>query len=304
MMMDVDGGCCARVTEAARINVRVLPYGSGVSASNGRRKGLWTPAVLRLLRRRELGVKAGISKAGAIARKELEEWADGLCARSHCLDYVKFPPGSGVRSTISVSFSPSGKYFASSHGDHTVKVFLADHSAWDRNAEIPGLIHVLNGHPRTPWSVRFHPHSDRLIASGCLAGNLMIWKMLDNPARVECIARCNLNTSAIISLAFHPTAEVIVAAAGTEVFVWPYLSGPPRSLELHVPQSSLRSVNFFNKGAGIIIGQTKPPRMAHVEGPGVMLNVYEVVMEGHRDLLLRKRGCITSSCMIYNDKSA
>lgn len=50
---------------------------------------------------------------------------------------------------------------ACTHGDHTIKVMQ-----WPEC----NVIHELRGHARTPWSVRFHPTRNDVLASGCLAG--------------------------------------------------------------------------------------------------------------------------------------
>ena len=34
---------------------------------------------------------------------------------------------------------------------------------------------TLVGHPRTPWTVKFHPSDPNMVASGCLGGELRIW---------------------------------------------------------------------------------------------------------------------------------
>eukprot|EP00536_Pseudo-nitzschia_multiseries_P000219 jgi/Psemu1/321498/estExt_fgenesh1_pg.C_30068 len=53
-------------------------------------------------------------------------------------------------STISIAFSPDGKTMASTHGDHTVKITCC----------LTGrLLQTLVGHPRTPWTVKYHPHA-------------------------------------------------------------------------------------------------------------------------------------------------
>lgn len=51
------------------------------------------------------------------------------------------------------------KTFASTHGDHTVKIICF---------ETGRILQTLVGHPRTPWSVKFHPTDPRYVASGCL----------------------------------------------------------------------------------------------------------------------------------------
>lgn len=66
---------------------------------------------------------------------------------------------------------------ASTHGDHTVKIIdfstgkvlrvcLFTPDCYDK---------TLIGHPRTPWSVRFHPRNPDLLASGCIGSNVIVW---------------------------------------------------------------------------------------------------------------------------------
>lgn len=72
---------------------------------------------------------------------------------------ISIPMPANVSSTISISMSHDGQYFATTHGDHTVKVFLY-HSF--------KLVREFRGHPRTPWTVKFHPNDSDKLASGCL----------------------------------------------------------------------------------------------------------------------------------------
>lgn len=69
-------------------------------------------------------------------------------------------------STISIAFAPDGRTVASTHGDHTVKVTCAHTGK---------LIRQLEGHPRTPWTVKYHPTNSRIIASGCLGFQVRVW---------------------------------------------------------------------------------------------------------------------------------
>ena len=66
---------------------------------------------------------------------------------------IQQPPAntsSKAVSTISIAFSPDGKTMASTHGDHTVKITCC----------LTGeLLQTLVGHPRTPWTVKYHPHA-------------------------------------------------------------------------------------------------------------------------------------------------
>jgi len=57
---------------------------------------------------------------------------------------------------------------ASSHGDHNIHVTdLRTHKC----------ISTLTGHPRTPWSIAFHPHRNDILASGCLGGQVRVWDL-------------------------------------------------------------------------------------------------------------------------------
>lgn len=69
-------------------------------------------------------------------------------------------------STISIAFSPDSRTMASTHGDHTVKISCCHTGK---------LIRSLEGHPRTPWTVKFHPTNSRIVASGCLGYQVRVW---------------------------------------------------------------------------------------------------------------------------------
>jgi WD40 repeat protein len=74
--------------------------------------------------------------------------------------------GKNAVSTISIDFSPNGRTLASSHGDHTVKITCAHTGK---------LLRELEGHPRTPWTVKYHPTNYRIVASGCLGCQVRVW---------------------------------------------------------------------------------------------------------------------------------
>eukprot|EP00978_Attheya_sp_CCMP212_P048557 scaffold542150_cov47-Attheya_sp.AAC.1 len=73
---------------------------------------------------------------------------------------------SAAVSTISIAMSPDAKTLASTHGDHTVKITCCATGK---------LIRHLEGHPRTPWTVKYHPLRPNIIASGCLGFQVRIW---------------------------------------------------------------------------------------------------------------------------------
>mmetsp|Transcript_25545 Transcript_25545/g.70515 ORF Transcript_25545/g.70515 Transcript_25545/m.70515 type:complete len:461 (-) Transcript_25545:1264-2646(-) len=112
----------------------------------------------------------------------------------------------GAKSTIALAFSADGTRFASTHGDHTVKVFDSD--TWSLRA-------VLAGHERTPWTVKFHPHSRRILASGSLDQSVRVWDI----ERGECIALHHF-LFVVSCISFHPTGRLIAVTSGKRISVW------------------------------------------------------------------------------------
>lgn len=116
------------------------------------------------------------------------------------------PSSSQAVSTISVAFSPDAKTMASTHGDHTVKI----------TSTCSGhLLQTLDGHPRTPWTVKYHPTDPQILASGCLGHQVRLW----NWTTATCLHMIRLEF-AIISLSFHPQGSVLAIANGTRLHFW------------------------------------------------------------------------------------
>jgi WD domain, G-beta repeat len=116
------------------------------------------------------------------------------------------PISSAAVSTISVAFSQDGKTMASTHGDHTVKITCC---ATGR------LLQSLDGHPRTPWTVKYHPINSNVVASGCLGFQVRVW----NWFKKTCLQMIRLEY-AIISLSFHPSGTILAIANGTRLHFW------------------------------------------------------------------------------------
>jgi WD40 repeat protein len=134
-----------------------------------------------------------------------------------------------VSSTIAIAMSCDGKTFATTHGDHTVKIFDFTSGEQLRN---------FSGHPRTPWTLKYHPTDPNIVASGCLgfqvgsalatssvSKDIMLISMLYLQVRVWDIqdnACLNLIvfSQTIISLAFHPNGDFIAVACGMRIEMW------------------------------------------------------------------------------------
>ena len=141
--------------------------------------------------------------------------------RDPAMTYYKLPQN--TKSTISIAFSPDLKTFASTHGDHTVKIV---------DFETGEVKHELSGHPRTPWTVKFHPTNPHIVASGCLGFEVRVWDI--SGAQGVCCKNAQFDR-AIISLSFHPSGELLAVAAGTAVYLWAWRDSDPRCKPAPLP---------------------------------------------------------------------
>jgi hypothetical protein len=119
-----------------------------------------------------------------------------------------------ARSTLVMTFSRDGLKIASTHGDHTIRV---------TNLRNGKCTHVLQGHPRTPWCIAFHPACSDILASGCLAGEVRIWDLKGGGSEIW---RSPEGLS-VASLAFHPSDNVLVFAIANRLRFWAWKEPNP-----------------------------------------------------------------------------
>ncbi|KDO25701.1 hypothetical protein SPRG_09000 [Saprolegnia parasitica CBS 223.65] len=185
---------------------------------------------------RTLGERqAGLSRRQAFPSETI--WAENEASTKHECEYFDMPPT--TKSAISIAFSPDGKTFASTHGDHTVKIICY------RTGKI---LQTLVGHPRTPWSVKYHPTNPRYVASGCLGFQIRFWDVYSG----QCLYEATLR-HAIISVSFHPSGNIIGIASGTCVYTWDYQHSLPRIAMFSY--QTLRSVSFLPDANKLLIGE-------------------------------------------------
>jgi len=165
------------------------------------------------------------------------------------------PDSSRAVSTISIAFSPDSQTMASTHGDHSVKI---------TSCNTGKIIQTLDGHPRTPWTVKYHPTNSDIIASGCLGQQVRVW----NWRQKKGLQMVRLDY-AIISVSFHPSGKLLAVANGTRLHFWE-LNGveeqgttedndnrDPLLVELD-QRHMLRCVHFPPGGNTLIMGGVNP----------------------------------------------
>lgn len=262
---------------------------------------------LAFLRERELGGRP-------LPPHALVSWAEGESLRT--LDVGAYVPlGSSprrVRSTISIAFSHDGKFFASTHGDHSVKVF----SYPDCQLQVS-----LDGHPRTPWSVRFHPTDASIVASGCLGGECRLWNVTEG----ICIRKFRFSAK-ISCVAFSPTGELLAVTAGAKLHLWRYMQPPGASG--HSPPDPFRPrgdaaaagmpgvllsggrdfhmVDFHPSGRLLLTGESNRPPAAENQQPPATEDQFTLRLVVHRfdrraATLLPDPVLIVPRAVAYND---
>eukprot|EP00172_Hildenbrandia_rubra_P001372 Plantae.Rhodophyta-Hildenbrandia_rubra.ctg19145.p1 GENE.Plantae.Rhodophyta-Hildenbrandia_rubra.ctg19145~~Plantae.Rhodophyta-Hildenbrandia_rubra.ctg19145.p1 ORF type:complete len:630 (+),score=107.02 Plantae.Rhodophyta-Hildenbrandia_rubra.ctg19145:313-2202(+) len=197
------------------------------------------------IRKREIG---GWGAGGVgILNENVDAWAEGKelgnLDNGEYLEMDRSRPL--VRSTICIAFSHDERFLASTHGDHTVKIW---------NYPDMTLFNMLEGHPRTPWTVKFHPYYSHIVASGCLGKTCRIWDIRSG----ECLFQQGFGAS-ISCLAFHPCGTLLAVTSGRSLELWDY-SGPRRSRLLRHGDNPYHMVDFHPSGRFILSGEKNTPQ--------------------------------------------
>ncbi|XP_018336537.1 uncharacterized protein LOC108745023 [Agrilus planipennis] len=192
-------------------------------------------------RNREIGQVKGCN-----IKASIEAFAEDELVRKEYKELKCEVPGT-PRSTFLMVFSPDGSKVASTHGDHNIYV---------TDLRTGKNIKTLIGHPRTPWCIAFHPTSNDLVASGCLAGQVRIWD-LSGGSEVW----ISKKGSVISSIAFHPIDRLVVIATFHELFFWDW-SKPEPFLQTSTAnvKEKVRYVAFDKLGHKLITGIANNPQ--------------------------------------------
>lgn len=214
-----------------------------------------------------------------------------------------------VRSTISIAFSHDGKFFASTHGDHSVKVFRYPSGE---------QIACLDGHPRTPWTVRFHPKDSSILASGCLGSECRVWDV----SRRECIRKHNFKAS-ISCVSFNPDGTLLAITSGKNLLLWSYMEktrngarststeidgvrGPGLPRELLAGSNPFHMVDFHPSGNMLMTGEKNRYPAQSAGAPGHQDEQFTLKLVIHRfDRRIDKKFAdpilIVPRAVAYND---
>uniref|UniRef100_A0A8W8J4Z2 Activating molecule in BECN1-regulated autophagy protein 1 n=1 Tax=Magallana gigas TaxID=29159 RepID=A0A8W8J4Z2_MAGGI len=189
------------------------------------------------------------------------------------------------RATFLMDFSPDGTKVASTHGDHTVRV---------SDVATGKCLHILRGHPRTPWCIAFHPTSNQILASGCLGGEVRIWDLHGFGTEVW---RSKDNYE-ITSLTFHPTDHVLVFSVTNHIYFWDWSQPEPFVVcKTNYEYEKIRWVKFDPLGqflytgiannttvrppsrVSFISGNTHPNTVPNASRTQQLSNVYDSLVE-------------------------
>lgn len=191
------------------------------------------PNIVSLLYARQLGMSRKLNcqfqkfAEIKVATSEMKETRCNLPANS--------------RSTFLMAFSSDCSKVASTHGDHHIYI---------SETHTGKHLQRLEGHPRTPWCITFHPISNDILASGCLAGEVRVWDLHGGSENWRAP-----NDQVIASLAFHPFQQILVIATGTCLYFWDWSQPMPqahRSTNCDIER--VRFVKFDRLGHKLITG--------------------------------------------------
>uniref|UniRef100_A0A673LCV0 Activating molecule in BECN1-regulated autophagy protein 1-like n=1 Tax=Sinocyclocheilus rhinocerous TaxID=307959 RepID=A0A673LCV0_9TELE len=167
------------------------------------------------------------------------------------------------RSTFLLAFSPDRSLMASTHVNHNIYI---------TEVKTGKCVHSLVGHRRTPWCLTFHPSIPGLIASGCLDGEVRIWDL--HGGSESWLTESN---SAIASLAFHPTAQLLLIATNNELHLWDWSRKEPFAVVKTGSETErVRLVRFDPLGHYLLTAIVNPSNQQNDDDPEIPMDSVEM----------------------------
>ncbi|XP_075858089.1 activating molecule in BECN1-regulated autophagy protein 1 isoform X4 [Microcebus murinus] len=176
------------------------------------------------------------------------------------------------RSTFLLAFSPDRTLLASTHVNHNIYI---------TEVKTGKCVHSLIGHRRTPWCVTFHPTISGLIASGCLDGEVRIWDLHGGSE-----SWFTDSNNAIASLAFHPTAQLLLIATANEIHFWDWSRREPfAAVKTASEMERVRLVRFDPLGHYLLTAIVNPSNQQGDDEPEIPIDGTELSHYRQRALL-------------------
>ncbi|XP_070085528.1 activating molecule in BECN1-regulated autophagy protein 1 isoform X8 [Equus przewalskii] len=176
------------------------------------------------------------------------------------------------RSTFLLAFSPDRTLLASTHVNHNIYI---------TEVKTGKCVHSLIGHRRTPWCVTFHPTISGLIASGCLDGEVRIWDLHGGSE-----SWFTDSNNAIASLAFHPTAQLLLIATANEIHFWDWSRREPFAVvKTASDMERVRLVRFDPLGHYLLTAIVNPSNQQGDDEPEIPIDGTELSHYRQRALL-------------------
>ncbi|XP_028286371.1 activating molecule in BECN1-regulated autophagy protein 1B [Parambassis ranga] len=176
------------------------------------------------------------------------------------------------RSTFLLAFSPDRTLMASTHVNHNIYI---------TEVKTGKCLHSLVGHRRTPWCVTFHPTIPGLVASGCLDGEVRIWDL--HGGSESWFTESNV---AIASLAFHPTAQLLLIATNNELHFWDWSRPEPFAVvKTGSDTERVRLVRFDPLGHNLLTAIVNPSNQQNEEDSEVPMDSVEMTHFRQRSFL-------------------
>lgn len=179
-------------------------------------------------------------------RRQFERLCEDKVSR-HKPKEVQCSLPSTIKSTFIMTFSPDGRRVASTHGDHLI--YICDLNTGK-------LLDTLEGHPKTPWCLAWHPSNREILASGCLAGEVRVWDLRSK----ACESWTSEKGAIISSLDFHPKERVLVIATANDLLFWDWSESEPfaKTATMHKGEK-VKFVAFDSSGTKLITGISNLP---------------------------------------------
>uniref|UniRef100_A0AAY4B732 Activating molecule in BECN1-regulated autophagy protein 1 n=1 Tax=Denticeps clupeoides TaxID=299321 RepID=A0AAY4B732_9TELE len=220
---------------------------------------------VRLLSGRERGAR-GLG-AQRLLQQLVEEKTWRMKWQSQKVDLPDSP-----RSTFLLAFSPDRTLMASTHVNHNIYI---------TEVKTGKCIHSLVGHRRTPWCLTFHPTIPGLVASGCLDGEVRIWDL--HGGSESWFTETNM---AIASLAFHPTAQLLLIATNNEVHFWDWSRREPFAVVKTASETErVRLVRFDPLGHYLLTAIVNPSNQQSDDDSEVPMDSVEMPHYRQRSFL-------------------